>query len=276
MLPASFSGWGVRTVATTEARYNPMSYHNGSVWPHDNALIAAGFARYGLKHEAARSSAGCSRPRPTSTSSACPSCSAASRGCAATARPSTRSPARRRPGRRNPDFAAPLVPRNHLRPGERPRDLRPAGAAWTSSTTSPCASSRSARPASTSSPDWAGSQVALHVLARRGRSGRSRGADLVPPHGPGGPRNAGLSMTNDGRRSAGQGPDADRRHSRRIADGGSVLGPTGRRAEPTDAWSLRRRRTDYLDVLSTGRLGRLSPRLLVEFAKAISNISSGA
>lgn len=50
----SFSGWGVRTIATTEARYNPMSYHNGSVWPHDNAIIAAGFARYGFRHEAAR------------------------------------------------------------------------------------------------------------------------------------------------------------------------------------------------------------------------------
>jgi len=41
-----FSGWGVRTVATTESRYNPMSYHNGSVWPHDNALIALGMSRY--------------------------------------------------------------------------------------------------------------------------------------------------------------------------------------------------------------------------------------
>lgn len=50
----SFSGWGVRTVASTEARYNPMSYHNGSVWPHDNALIAAGFARYGFRRDAAR------------------------------------------------------------------------------------------------------------------------------------------------------------------------------------------------------------------------------
>lgn len=50
----SFSGWGVRTVATTEARYNPMSYHNGSVWPHDNALLAAGFARYGFRGEVAR------------------------------------------------------------------------------------------------------------------------------------------------------------------------------------------------------------------------------
>ncbi|HXY60330.1 MAG TPA: glycogen debranching N-terminal domain-containing protein [Chthoniobacterales bacterium] len=48
----SFSGWGIRTIAATESRYDPMSYHNGSIWPHDNALIAAGFARYGLKKEA--------------------------------------------------------------------------------------------------------------------------------------------------------------------------------------------------------------------------------
>ncbi len=47
-----FSGWGIRTVAAGEARYNPMSYHNGSVWPHDNAIIAAGFARYGLQDAA--------------------------------------------------------------------------------------------------------------------------------------------------------------------------------------------------------------------------------
>ena len=48
-----FTGWGIRTVARGEARYNPMSYHNGSVWPHDNALIALGLARYGLKHAVA-------------------------------------------------------------------------------------------------------------------------------------------------------------------------------------------------------------------------------
>jgi glycogen debranching enzyme len=48
LCPESFSGWGVRTVATSEARYNPMAYHNGSVWPHDNGLIAQGLARYGL------------------------------------------------------------------------------------------------------------------------------------------------------------------------------------------------------------------------------------
>jgi glycogen debranching enzyme len=46
-----FSGWGVRTAGISAARYNPMSYHNGSVWPHDNALIALGLARYGLKSE---------------------------------------------------------------------------------------------------------------------------------------------------------------------------------------------------------------------------------
>ncbi len=51
---ACFSGWGVRTVAVSAARYNPMSYHNGSVWPHDNALIALGLARYGLKSGALR------------------------------------------------------------------------------------------------------------------------------------------------------------------------------------------------------------------------------
>jgi glycogen debranching enzyme len=47
--PHFFSGWGIRTVAAGEARYNPMSYHNGSIWPHDNALIALGLARYGEK-----------------------------------------------------------------------------------------------------------------------------------------------------------------------------------------------------------------------------------
>lgn len=46
--PTGFSGWGIRTVASDAIRYNPMSYHNGSVWLHDNALIALGFSRYGL------------------------------------------------------------------------------------------------------------------------------------------------------------------------------------------------------------------------------------
>jgi glycogen debranching enzyme len=51
--PQCFSGWGIRTLSTAETRYNPLSYHNGSVWPHDNGLIALGLARYGHKEEAA-------------------------------------------------------------------------------------------------------------------------------------------------------------------------------------------------------------------------------
>jgi glycogen debranching enzyme len=54
MREESYSGWGIRTVPASERRFNPMSYHNGSVWPHDNALIAAGLARYGLKAPALR------------------------------------------------------------------------------------------------------------------------------------------------------------------------------------------------------------------------------
>jgi glycogen debranching enzyme len=50
--PESFSGWGVRTVAASEAGYNPMGYHIGSIWPHDNALIASGLARYGFGEKA--------------------------------------------------------------------------------------------------------------------------------------------------------------------------------------------------------------------------------
>jgi glycogen debranching enzyme len=48
------TGWGVRTLAANQARFNPMAYHNGSVWPHDNALCARGFARYGGKGAAVR------------------------------------------------------------------------------------------------------------------------------------------------------------------------------------------------------------------------------
>ncbi len=49
-----FSGWGIRTVASGEARFNPISYHNGSVWPHDNAMIALGLGRYGFPWRAAK------------------------------------------------------------------------------------------------------------------------------------------------------------------------------------------------------------------------------
>jgi glycogen debranching enzyme len=51
---ALYSGWGVRTMAVGEAGYNPVEYHNGTVWPHDNSLIAHGLRRYGYGDEAAR------------------------------------------------------------------------------------------------------------------------------------------------------------------------------------------------------------------------------
>ena len=51
--PRLFSGWGVRTMADGEGGYNPIEYHNGTVWPHDNSFVAAGLARYGYREEAA-------------------------------------------------------------------------------------------------------------------------------------------------------------------------------------------------------------------------------
>ncbi|WP_395405554.1 glycogen debranching N-terminal domain-containing protein (plasmid) [Arthrobacter sp. UC242_113] len=54
MSPEMFSGWGVRTLASNMGAYNPASYHNGSVWPHDNAIIMAGLLRYGFVPEAQR------------------------------------------------------------------------------------------------------------------------------------------------------------------------------------------------------------------------------
>jgi glycogen debranching enzyme len=54
----SFCGWGIRTLAASEVRFNPMSYHNGTVWPHDNAIIAAGMARYRLTSAAFQVMAG--------------------------------------------------------------------------------------------------------------------------------------------------------------------------------------------------------------------------
>ncbi|MGO4246264.1 glycogen debranching N-terminal domain-containing protein [Paenarthrobacter sp. RAF54_2] len=54
MSPEMFSGWGVRTLATDMGAYNPASYHNGSVWPHDNAIIMVGLMRYGFVEEAQR------------------------------------------------------------------------------------------------------------------------------------------------------------------------------------------------------------------------------
>jgi glycogen debranching enzyme len=52
--PESFAGWGIRTTPSSEPRYNPMGYHTGAIWPHDNALIAFGLAQYGFKRKAAK------------------------------------------------------------------------------------------------------------------------------------------------------------------------------------------------------------------------------
>jgi glycogen debranching enzyme len=54
MAPDMFSGWGIRTLSDQHVAFNPISYHNGSVWPHDNGLIARGFKRYGFGAEASR------------------------------------------------------------------------------------------------------------------------------------------------------------------------------------------------------------------------------
>lgn len=54
MSDALFSGWGVRTLSTDDAGFNPIGYHRGTVWPHDNSLIAQGLTRYGLRDEANR------------------------------------------------------------------------------------------------------------------------------------------------------------------------------------------------------------------------------
>ena len=54
MAPDMWSGWGIRTLSSDHPSYNPYSYHNGSVWPHDNSIIAMGFKRYGFHAEAAR------------------------------------------------------------------------------------------------------------------------------------------------------------------------------------------------------------------------------
>jgi len=75
--PDFFSGWGIRTVSRREVRYNPMSYHNGSIWPHDNALMALGFAQIGAKGAVDRVFNGLF---DAATCIACPNCSAAFSG----------------------------------------------------------------------------------------------------------------------------------------------------------------------------------------------------
>jgi hypothetical protein len=94
----SILGWDIRTIATSEARYNPMSYHNGSVWPHDNALVALGLARYGYKTYVTRIFDGLFNAAPIMIFAACQNSSAASLGARNADQPIIPSPVPRRPG----------------------------------------------------------------------------------------------------------------------------------------------------------------------------------
>ena len=73
-----YSGWGIRTLSRNEQRYNPMSYHNGSVWPHDNAMAALGFARAGDHSGVVKVLEGLSTQADSSTPRVCPNSFAAS------------------------------------------------------------------------------------------------------------------------------------------------------------------------------------------------------
>ena len=96
-----FNGWGVRTLARGQAVFNPLSYHNGSVWPHDNALVALGAARHERSDAALRILEGLyDGVAALSRAGACPSCSAGSVAARATSSCTTRCRARRRRGRR--------------------------------------------------------------------------------------------------------------------------------------------------------------------------------
>ena len=58
-----FSGWGIRSMSDRDGGYNPLSYHCGSIWPHDTAICAEGMRRYGFRDEAGRSASRCWTPR---------------------------------------------------------------------------------------------------------------------------------------------------------------------------------------------------------------------
>ena len=99
MGPRLFSGWGVRTLAEGEARYNPIGYHVGTVWPFDNSFIAWGLRRYGFKDGGRRASSPGSWRPPRSSTAGCRRRSAATSAARPGTRCSTRPRAARRPGR---------------------------------------------------------------------------------------------------------------------------------------------------------------------------------
>ena len=95
-----FSGWGIRTLASGEARFNPISYHNGSIWPHDNAMIALGFTRYGLVSHAAQVFSAMFEAAAYQDFAVCRNCFAASSANVTEARRPIPLLARRKPGPR--------------------------------------------------------------------------------------------------------------------------------------------------------------------------------
>ena len=99
MAPDMFSGWGIRTLSSSSRAYNPMSYHNGSVWPHDNAIAAAGLKRYGFHAATARIASGLFDVAAALAISACRSCSAAFTATSPRRSSPIRLPVSRRRGR---------------------------------------------------------------------------------------------------------------------------------------------------------------------------------
>ena len=98
MSDAMFSGWGVRTLSTDDRGYNPIGYHLGTVWPHDNSLIAMGLARYGYREEANRIATGADRRGRATPVTGCRRRSRATPGRCRGSRCRTRPRAARRRG----------------------------------------------------------------------------------------------------------------------------------------------------------------------------------
>lgn len=100
MGPAMFSGWGIRTLAEGEQAYNPVGYHTGSVWPHDNALIASGLRRYGFDEDFERVFGGLLEASSHFANYRLPELFAGFSRTSTKTRSPTRWPAARRPGPR--------------------------------------------------------------------------------------------------------------------------------------------------------------------------------
>ena len=148
MSPEMFTGFGIRTLARPTGAYNPMSYHNGSVWPHDNAIVAAGLRRYGFAAEANRVILALLDAAEASAT-ASPSSTAASTGTSSPIPSPTRRRARRRPGPRLPRCCS-------FGPSAASRWTCRAGS-WGSTPTCPSSCCRSRSSSCTSAATWSAS-----------------------------------------------------------------------------------------------------------------------